>query len=201
MENLAPDFRYLQNRIASFDDKQAYKKVFMHFFPRLRSFVLSVIGSAETAEEIASDSLLQVWLRRAELPAINNLAAWLYTSARNRALNHLNKSAQSSILSLELQDVEYIFRGADPEQELISRELIGQINDAVNELPPKCKLIFKMIREDGLRYKEVAGILNISVNTIDTQMAIAVKRILKRAGYKKDSSGKQARIVPLYGKK
>jgi RNA polymerase sigma-70 factor (ECF subfamily) len=48
---------------------------------------------------------------------------------------------------------------------------------AVDDLPPRCKMIFKLVREDGLKYKEVAQILTISVNTIDVQMAIAVKRI------------------------
>ena len=48
---------------------------------------------------------------------------------------------------------------------------------SIDELPPRCKMIFKLVREDGLKYKEVAQILNISVNTIDAQMAIAVKRI------------------------
>jgi len=52
-----------------------------------------------------------------------------------------------------------------------------RMHKAIDALPPRCKMIFKLIREDGLKYKEVAQILNISVNTIDVQMAIAVKRI------------------------
>jgi RNA polymerase sigma factor (sigma-70 family) len=52
-----------------------------------------------------------------------------------------------------------------------------RMREAIESLPPRCKLIFKLIREDGLKYKEVAEILNISVNTIDVQMAIAVKKI------------------------
>ena len=52
-----------------------------------------------------------------------------------------------------------------------------KIQQTVDALPPRCKMIFKLVREDGLRYKEIAEILNITVNTIDVQMAIAVKRI------------------------
>jgi RNA polymerase sigma-70 factor (ECF subfamily) len=48
---------------------------------------------------------------------------------------------------------------------------------AVEALPPRCKMIFKLVREDGLKYREIAEILNISVNTIDAQMAIAVKKL------------------------
>jgi RNA polymerase sigma-70 factor (ECF subfamily) len=60
---------------------------------------------------------------------------------------------------------------------MITAEMYRNICNAVESLPPRCKMIFKLIREDGLRYKEVSEILNISVNTIDAQMAIAVKRI------------------------
>ncbi|HXB09434.1 MAG TPA: sigma-70 family RNA polymerase sigma factor, partial [Puia sp.] len=64
-----------------------------------------------------------------------------------------------------------------PEQILINSETHRKIQIAVEALPPRCKMIFKLVREDGLKYREIAGILNISVNTIDAQMAIAVKKI------------------------
>ncbi|MEI9806509.1 MAG: sigma-70 family RNA polymerase sigma factor [Bacteroidota bacterium] len=55
--------------------------------------------------------------------------------------------------------------------------MMDRMHQVIETLPPRCKMIFKLIREDGLKYKEVAEILNISVNTIDAQMAIAVKKI------------------------
>ncbi len=54
-----------------------------------------------------------------------------------------------------------------------------KIEEAINDLPPRCKIIFKLIKEDQLRYKEVAEILNVSVKTIDSQLAIALKKISK----------------------
>jgi RNA polymerase sigma factor (sigma-70 family) len=60
---------------------------------------------------------------------------------------------------------------------MITAEMMHKMQAAIDALPPRCKMIFKLIREDGLRYKEVAEILNISVNTIDAQMAIAVRKI------------------------
>jgi RNA polymerase sigma factor (sigma-70 family) len=60
---------------------------------------------------------------------------------------------------------------------MITSEMMVRMHQVIETLPPRCKMIFKLIREDGLKYKEVAEILNISVNTIDAQMAIAVKKI------------------------
>ena len=60
---------------------------------------------------------------------------------------------------------------------MITSEIFKRIRLTVDELPPRCKMVFKLVREDGLKYKEVAEILNVSVNTVDAQMVIAVKRI------------------------
>ena len=77
----------------------------------------------------------------------------------------------------------------DPYEVMITSEMMNRMHHAVDSLPPRCKMIFKLIREDGLKYKEVAEILNISVNTIDVQMAIAVKKICSALHIAKSGNG------------
>ena len=60
---------------------------------------------------------------------------------------------------------------------MITAEMLRRINNAINALPPRCKLVFKLVKEDGLPYKEVADILDISIKTIDNQLAIALRKI------------------------
>jgi RNA polymerase sigma-70 factor (ECF subfamily) len=60
---------------------------------------------------------------------------------------------------------------------MITAEMQKRIRSAIQTLPPKCRLIFKLIREDGLKYKEVAELLNLSLKTIENQMTIAIKKI------------------------
>ena len=62
---------------------------------------------------------------------------------------------------------------------MMTEEMMRQIRQAVNNLPPRCRLIFKLVKEDGLKYKEVAELLQLSVKTIEAQMAIALRRIGK----------------------
>lgn len=76
--------------------------------------------------------------------------------------------------------------GSDPHSRLVTAEMLNRVNQAIEQLPSRCKMIFRLVREDGLRYKEVAEILNISVNTIDVQMAIAVRRISESLGISKN---------------
>jgi RNA polymerase sigma-70 factor (ECF subfamily) len=69
-----------------------------------------------------------------------------------------------------------------PLEQLVFSEMNQALQVAIDALPPRCRLIFNLVREDGLAYKEVAEILGISVNTIDCQMAIALKRISASLG-------------------
>ena len=57
--------------------------------------------------------------------------------------------------------------------------MMASMQQAIEELPPRCKMIFKLIREDGLKYKEVADILNISVNTIDVRWPLQLKKYVR----------------------
>ncbi len=61
--------------------------------------------------------------------------------------------------------------------------MAAAIHAAIQKLPPRCKIIYKLIREDGLRYKEVADILHLSVKTIDAQMTIATKKICQSINF------------------
>ena len=169
--------RELLKQIAA-GDQAAFRQVFTHFYKRLNQFALSIVKTRESAEEIVEDVFVRIWQQRETLPSIQNLRVYLYTATKNSSLNYLSRQAKASIT----EPFDHIHVGLGdssltPEQILITAEIQQKIRAAVEALPPRCKMIFKLVREDGLRYKEIAEILNISVNTIDVQMAIAVKRI------------------------
>lgn len=173
------DTRELQRRIATYDDQQAYQDLFHLFYKPLLSFSHAFVRSHELSEEIVSDVFIRIWERRARLQEVENLKVYLYVSTRNTALKYLlSKQKQASIALDDLQ-VELESRHHDPEQLLLTAELMNRVAQAINDLPPRCKMVYKLIKEDGLRYKEVAEILNISIKTIDNQLAIALRKIGK----------------------
>lgn len=136
-----------------------------------------MVKTREAAEEIIEDVFIRIWQQRSQIIEIRNLRVYLYTAVKNGSLNFLATKAKENLTeSFDHLDIE-CQAGSDPEQLLITTEMFNRIQQAVDALPPRCKMIFKLIREDGLKYKEVAEILHISVNTIDAQMAIAVSRI------------------------
>lgn len=171
------NIQLLAERIASLGDEQAYKALFRLFYKPLSQFAFSIVRSWESAEEVASDVFMNIWKNRERLLQIENIRVYLYVSTKNIALNYLNKASRLQFFSLDEVEVDISPGYATPEQLFISGEMARKIEEAINSLPPRRKLIFKLIREDGLRYKEVAQILDISVNTIDVQMAHATKKI------------------------
>lgn len=169
--------QYLQGRIARLDDQQAYKELFTHLYAYLFQFAKTLVKAKEPSEEIVSDVFIKVWEKRRELEKIENLKVYLYVTTRNMAYNYLDK--QKRVVTQPIDDFHGTITSLyfDPEQLLITADMLALIQKAVEELPPKCKIIFKLIKEDGLKYREVAEILGLSVKTVENQLAIALQKI------------------------
>jgi RNA polymerase sigma-70 factor (family 1) len=173
----ADRIHYLQMRIARFEDQQAYKELFTSFYSHLFHFALSVVKSKESAEEVVSDIFIKIWQKRKALEKINNLKVYLYVATRNIAFNYCDRQKRAATNSIDDFSVEFTSRYFDPEQLLITADMMSRIEKEIDKLPPKCKMIFKLVKEDNLRYREVAEILNISVKTVENQLAIALRKI------------------------
>ncbi|MDF2186845.1 RNA polymerase sigma-70 factor [Paraflavitalea sp. CAU 1676] len=159
-------------------DQLAFRELYHIYNKRLHYFAFALVKTKEAAEEIVEDVFIRLWNQRNSITSINNLRIYLYTATKNTALNYLARKARENIVEpFDNIDIALQETGISPEQIMITAETYQRIRQAVEALPPRCKMIFKLIREDGLRYKEVAEILNISINTIDAQMAIAIQRI------------------------
>lgn len=169
--------RLLQQAISCFDDTQAYKELFLYFQPPLEQFAFSIVRSKEISEEIVSDVFIKIWEKRHLLDKVENLKFYLFTAVKNAAINKIHQQKKTNVLNIDDAPIELKSLYLDPEQQLISAEMLKQLQDVIQQLPPRCKLIFKLVKEDELSYKEVAELLQISVKTVENQMTIALKKI------------------------
>lgn len=169
----------LLSAIAFTNDQAAYKELFVLLHSRLKQFAYSILKSQEEAEELVSDLFIKVWQKRDQLTTIESPLLYFYTTAKNLAYNRLNKQKRQQNLQPEEWLVHLNSIYFDPEQLMMTEEMMRQIRQAVNSLPPRCRIIFKLVKEDGLKYKEVAELLQLSVKTIEAQMAIALRRLGK----------------------
>jgi len=180
--NNSEDLSGLSGRIAN-DDQLAYRQLFILFYNKLSRFVMGFTKSKELTEEIVSDVFINIWRRRKNIEEIKNLKLYLYVSAKNITFNYLKKLHRENLTDLDSVEIEPEDPFADPGAALITREMNLKLKSAINDLPPRCKLIFTLIKEDGLTYKQTATLLDISVSTVEHQLSIALKKISSSIQY------------------
>lgn len=169
--------RQLQERVALYEDLKAYHALYDLFYDNLKHFCFSFVRSNEVAEEIVSDVFIKLWQIKNKLSEIENLKVYLYTIAKNFSINYITRQFKNPVVTLSELEIEPIVTIGNPEELCISADLVAKIRQSILELPPQCRLIFQMVREDGMQYKEVAEVLNLSVLTVRNQLAIAVKKL------------------------
>lgn len=159
------------------DSQTALKSLYVAYYQRLMRFTTLYVSSKGEAEEIVSDTFLAVWNNRQSLPGVSNFTSYIYTIARFKAISYYRKQHPEEV-PLEEIPID-LFTGTEttPEDDLITKEEIDCLNAAINALPAKCKMAFKLVREDKMKYKDAAAILDISVKTLEAHLANAVKKL------------------------
>jgi RNA polymerase sigma-70 factor (ECF subfamily) len=164
-------------QIAEQDDELAFGEIFKLYYPKLVVFAAAICKNTASAEEVVEDVFLKLWENRKTLPAINNLNYYLLVATKHKSLDYLEKMKKQASVSLDHIEVEFGVMHINPESTLISAETVHIIQSIIEDLPQRCKLIFRLVKEDGLKYREVAELLNISIKTVETQMSLALSKI------------------------
>ncbi|GAB3424640.1 RNA polymerase sigma-70 factor [Niabella aquatica] len=171
---------YLIHAISENSDEQAFDELFRIYYPGLLSYTTALLKDQPVAEEICVDVMLKLWQNRKMLPTVRNLAHYLYIAAKHGAISYTRSKGYKDLrksISIEEAGEHFVYELSNHELRLIHKETFHQINTAISSLPPKCRLIFKLIKEDGLKYAEVAQLLEVSVKTVENQMTIAMKKL------------------------
>lgn len=137
------------------------------------------VRSKEIAEEVVSDVFLDVWRYRSKIDEIQNIKAWLLTLTHNKAISYLRKeeNLDQTIFFDDIETFQISGNLQTPDEQIISREEMAQINHIIQALPPKCKMVFVLAKIEHLPYKEIGKMLNISVKTINAHVSKALELI------------------------
>lgn len=169
----------LKEKIAD-GDQNSFRQLFHLYAKKLTQFAFAIVKSNDAAREIVDEVFIKIWRNKSSITSIQNLTVYLYTAIKNTSLNYLSARARENMVeSFDFFSVQLSDHNS-PEKTLITAEMLKKINAAIDQLPPRCKMVFKLVREDGLSYKEVGAILKISPKTVDAQMMIAVKQISEK---------------------
>jgi RNA polymerase sigma-70 factor (ECF subfamily) len=156
------------------------EKIYKLYYPKLFGFARNYIPTDEDAENIVQDVFLILWEKRNELVISYTLTSWLFTLVKNKCLNFLRhklieeeyKAQMQEELSFKLCSLEALDYSYHSEKELEEK-----IRQALDALPERCRAVFVKSRIEGMKYKEIAEELGISVNTVENQMATALKKL------------------------
>jgi RNA polymerase sigma-70 factor, ECF subfamily len=158
---------------------QALEVLFERYYQELCAFAFRFLKSPDLSQEVVSDIFLKLWLNRQKENPPQNLKAYLFSATKNQALNYLKKEENFSEVLGEMPENDFISDDI-ADKNISLQELEAQMDALLNEMPPQRQLIFRMNRLEGLKYKEIAQKLSISVHTVQNQMVEAVKFISQK---------------------
>lgn len=159
-------------------DHKAYEKLFVEWYPPLCNYANSILRDEDEAKDIVQKMFYKLWDQRSELEIHTSVKSYLYRIVHNDCIN---KVKQLKVREEHHQYLAYVNHNQinDTEEPLRRSELERQIELAIESLPPRCGEVFKLSRFKQLSYSEIAEELNITTNTVETQIVKALK-ILRR---------------------
>lgn len=161
-------------------DAAAFKELFDLYYKPLCVYAIKFIDSFEDAEDVVQNIFASFWIRYSTRQFSGSLRAYLFSSVRNNCLKLTKVAKNRSITDLdfaqEAEDVIQFLENAENEYRLISTE-IEKLKREIEKLPLQSQKVFKAVILDDMKYKDAAGMLGISVNTVKTQLSRALKSL------------------------
>lgn len=154
---------------------KAFENVFVTYFPKVKVFIRRIIKSETEAEDLAQDIFIKLWTNRTAINTEKPLGSYLYTMARNSALNFLKHKLVEGAFVDSLRDFNPTTDGSD--EILFAKEIQLLIEMTVCRLPVQRRRIYQMSRNEGLSNNEIAQELNISKKTVENQLSLVLQEI------------------------
>jgi RNA polymerase sigma-70 factor (ECF subfamily) len=156
-------------------DEQAFQALFRKYYSAMCHFARQFLNDSELAEETVQDMFVKIWEKRDMLNIDSSVKHYLFRSVRNHCLNQIqHDKIKKQYATMVLESAHQEING---DQYFLEVDLIQRIEKSIDSLPPKRKEIFRLSREQGMKYKEIAETLNISVKTVEAQMGLALKHL------------------------
>ncbi|MEE4286698.1 MAG: RNA polymerase sigma-70 factor [Mariniphaga sp.] len=180
--------------LISLGDEKKFRCLMEFISDDLLLFAIGFIRKREIAEEIVSDVFVKIWENRSNLTEIENLKAYLFISVKNLCISHIRKNRKENLITLDGFN-DFIVPSVEcPESDFINAEKLNEIYLAIEQLPPKCKMAFSLAKFSGLKYKEIAEIMEVSEKTVNNHLVFALKKLAETIGFRKKRQSKSSPI-------
>jgi len=157
-------------------DKKAFEALFHQYYPGMCSYAESLLKKPEVAEEVVQDVFFNVWKNKSDIRITSSWQSYLYRSVFNNSMMYIRKNKRE--MPLDEKWAENQVASSDrTDEEMDAREMNAMIIYTLQSLPGRTQKIFNMSRFEGMKYKEIAEHLSISVKTVEANMGKALKAL------------------------
>jgi RNA polymerase sigma-70 factor, ECF subfamily len=157
------------------DDEKAFEALFRIYYPNLCLYATHILNDSSAAEEIVQELFMRLWEKRGVTEVETSVKNYLYRAVKNHCLNYIkHKTVKNEYSRIITSETKAIYNEEDFSMQT---ELIQKIEESIDSLPVKRREIFRLSREEGLKYREIAEKLNVSIKTVETQMGLAIKTL------------------------
>lgn len=157
------------------NNEKAFEKLFHTYYGHLCVFASQILLDNQSAEEIVQDFFVKIWEKRHQLSIDSSVKNYFYRSVKNLCLNFIQHN------KTKLRHAQTVLSEAKSNQQkddgFFEIDLAYKIEESIQSLPKKRQEIFRMSREEGLKYREIAEKLNISIKTVETQISFALSTL------------------------
>jgi RNA polymerase sigma-70 factor, ECF subfamily len=157
-------------------DEKAFEALFRTYYPHLCNYATRMLNNASVAEEIVQELFVRLWEKRRVTEIETSVKNYLFRAVKNHCLNYIKhsnvKTEYCRKIAAEIHWAEEDFS--------TQTELLQTIKESIDSLPEKRREIFRLSREEGLKYREIAEKLSISIKTVETQMGLAIKTLREK---------------------
>ncbi|PTS98789.1 RNA polymerase sigma-70 factor [Pedobacter sp. HMWF019] len=157
-------------------DQKAFSALYDLLSPPLIRHILQKIPDETIAEDLIHDLFLSLWKNREKIHEIESLHAYLYSSCRYLIMSHIRKSTRIKYID-DISDYDLQSDDQSLEDRFYYRYLLDTVHKEIENLPEKCRIIFKLSREQQLTNKEISKQLGISESTVENHINKAIKKL------------------------
>ena len=158
------------------DIQNSFDRIYVMYYSRMLRFAKEYVVFEEDAENVVQDVFLLLWEKREVLDIRISLVSYLFSLVKNRSLDYLRHKVvaeeykqELSFKLMSLEQLNYTFSSEEEIEKVIA--------NAIDKLPERCREIFLKSRIEGMKDREIAEELNISANTVENHIAIALKKL------------------------
>ena len=157
--------------------EQAFRLIINKYSRRLYKHIRSIVGSHETTNDILQNTFIKAWRAFPNFKLDAKVYTWLYTISTNESLSYLRQSRTRNTVPLEISDATINIPAKEADYTNNAEEISLKLTNAVNSLPEKQKLVFRMKYFQHMKYEDISKTLDTSIGALKASYHFAVNKI------------------------